>query len=174
MSVHPQNTAMPRTLRQRSEAALFDGTLAFVASLARMGLRATTASFLAGVAALVRRYRRARTDALGAEALGKEWQRLMPNPKVMPITHVEGDTAYGEIHVHCPLRGTGDVKACHALMAYDRALVEPAGGRFVVLQSQAEPGVTHCRIAIRPQHLPADDLVHAHVRVDALTRRAAE
>ncbi len=162
---------MPRTLRQRTEAALFDGTLAFVASLARLGLRRPTASFLGGVAAVVRRYRRARTDERGAAALGREWQRLMPNPKVMPITHVEDDTAYGEIRVHCPLRGTGDVKACHALMAYDRALLEPAGGRFVVLQSQAEPGVTHCRVAIRPAHLPADDLVHAHVRVESLARR---
>ncbi|MEM7434960.1 MAG: hypothetical protein AAF436_07395 [Myxococcota bacterium] len=88
----------------------------------------------------------------------------MPNPKVMPITHVDGETAYGEIQIRCPLRGTGDVRACHRLMAYDRALMRPAGARFVVLESQAEPGVEHCRIAIRPADLPSDDLVPAITR----------
>jgi hypothetical protein len=67
-----------------------------------------------------------RTGRCTGEALGREWQRLMPNPKLMPITRVEGDTAYGEIRVHCPLRGSGDVHACHRLMSYDRALMRPA------------------------------------------------
>lgn len=159
-----------RSARRRAEAAMFDGTLALAARGAQTrGARAVSA-MLALTAKLVRAYRRAGTEHLRGEALGKEWQRLMPNPKVMPITHVEGDTAYGEIHVRCPLRGTGDVHACHRLMAYDRALMRPAGARFVVLESQAEPGVEHCRIAIRPADLPADDLVPAIIRADQLTR----
>lgn len=155
-----------RSLRRRAEAFIFDGTLAVTARGARGRPARLVAAFLTLTAKVVRRYRGAREERLTGEALGKEWQRLMPNPKVMPITHVEGDTAYGEIRVRCPLRGTGDVRACHHLMSYDRALMRPAGARFVVLESQAEPGVERCRIAIRPADLPADDLVSALVRVE--------
>lgn len=155
-----------RTLRSRIEAGLFDGTLSFVARLARGPGRGLVDPLLSFAAALVRRYRRSHASELGPAALGKEWQRLMPNPKVMAITRVDGETAYGEIRVRCPLRGTGDVQACHRLMGYDRALMRPAGGRFVVLQSQAQAGVEVCQIAIRPSHLPADDLVPAHQRHD--------
>jgi len=161
----------PRSLRRRAEARLFDTTLAMVSNLSRGALRGAVAPFLRATAGLVRVYRRAGSEPLRGEALGHEWQRLMPNPKLMPITSVEGDTAYGEIRVACPLRGTGDVRACHRLMSYDRALLEPAGARFVVLESQAEPGVERCRVAMRPADQPADDLVHAHVRVESLLSR---
>jgi len=77
---------------------------------------------------------------------------------------VDATTAYGEIHTPCPLRGTGDLEACHRMMSYDRAFVGRAGGRFVVLSSQAEPGVRVCRVAMRNEHLPYEDLVHAHKR----------
>lgn len=85
-----------------------------------------------------------------AEALGREWRRLLGNPRTMPVVQVDeiSGTAYGEIHVHCPLRGTGDVAACHRLMAYDRGLLAPLGARLVVLQSQAEPGHSYCRVAL--------------------------
>ncbi|MGB5811147.1 MAG: hypothetical protein WBG86_11490 [Polyangiales bacterium] len=156
-----------RSFQRRAEAAVFDGTLAVVARGARGPAAGMVEAFLSMMARLVRQYRGARRTKLAGEELGKEWQRLMPNPKVMPITHVEGDTAYGEIHVHCPLRGTNDVRACHRLMEYDRALMRPAGGRFVVLESQAEPGVNRCRIAIRPDDQPADDLVSAVERLGA-------
>lgn len=157
--------ARPRSLRRRLEARLFDDVLAVVAPLARSRVGDAVRPLLSTVAAAVRAVRGASRAPLSGEALGREWQRLMPSPKATPITHVEDDTAYGEIHVRCPLRGTGDVEACHRLMAYDRALIRPAGGRFVVLESQAEPGVTRCRVALRPVDLPADDLVPAHVRV---------
>ena len=99
-----------------------------------------------------------------AEGLGREWQRLMPSKKWTPINEVRDDTAYGEILVACPLRGSGDLRACHRLMEYDRALMRRAGGRFVVLQSQAERGVETCRIAIRPLGLPGDGLtVHESI-----------
>lgn len=68
-----------------------------------------------------------------AAALGAEWERLLASRKTAHVTHVAPatgstlETAYGEITIHCPLRGTGDVHACHRLMAYDRALVEAAG-----------------------------------------------
>lgn len=103
-----------------------------------------------------------------AAAIGSEWERLLASRKTAHLTTVEPqtgstpETAYGEISVRCPLRGTGDVHACHRLMAYDRALVEAAGGQFIVLESQAVPGRTHCRIAIRKKGERVDDLVPAH------------
>lgn len=103
-----------------------------------------------------------------AAALGSEWERLLASKKtahvtsLAPATATTPETAYGEISVQCPLRGTGDVHACHRLMAYDRALVEAAGGQFVVLDSQATPGRTSCRIAIRKKGDAVGDLVPAH------------
>lgn len=103
-----------------------------------------------------------------AAALGTEWERLLSSKKTAHVTSVEPasattpETAYGEISVQCPLRGTGDVHACHRLMAYDRALVEAAGGQFIVLDSQATPGRTSCRIAIRKKGDALGDLVPAH------------
>lgn len=98
-------------------------------------------------------------------AIGHEWERTFPSRKIVRVTAVEGDTAFGEIHVRCPLRGTGDVHACWRLMAYDRTIAERAGAQFVVLASQAEPGRDHCRVALRAKHLPIADLVAAHERV---------
>lgn len=105
-----------------------------------------------------------------AAALGAEWERLLASRKTAHVTHVAPatggtpETAYGEITIHCPLRGTGDVHACHRLMAYDRALVEAAGGQFLVLDSQAEPGRTSCRVAIRRGGAPTEDLLQAHLK----------
>lgn len=35
------------------------------------------------------------------------------------------------------------------MMSFDRTIVKKAGGQFIILESQAEEGVTKCRIAIR-------------------------
>jgi hypothetical protein len=58
-------------------------------------------------------------------------------------------------------------------MAYDRALVGPSGARFVVLASQAEPGRTHCEVAMRPAALPHDDLVAAHLQTGTPSERGS-
>ena len=100
-----------------------------------------------------------------AAALGAEWERLLPSRKTAHVTSVDERTAFGEITIHCPLRGTGDVDACHRMMAYDRRLLAPVGGQLVVLRSQAEPGVTACQVAIRRTGLAVDDLIPAHIRV---------
>jgi hypothetical protein len=104
------------------------------------------------------------------EALGKEWERLLGNQKYAKILRVDEETktAFGEITGYCPLRGTGDVKACHRLMAYDRGLMEPLGARFVVLASQSEIGRTSCQIAIRPSNLEHSDLLPAHKRIEKI------
>jgi hypothetical protein len=50
------------------------------------------------------------------------------------------------------------------MMEYDRAVARAAGGRFVVLESQAEPGVTACRVALRLAGASLADLIPAHLR----------
>jgi len=101
-----------------------------------------------------------------AGALAEEWRRLMPSRGMTALNAVDAasETAYGEILLPCPLRGTGDLRACYRLMAYDRELLRQAGGHLVVVRSQAEPGVATCQVAIRPARLPTGDLVPAHER----------
>jgi hypothetical protein len=84
-------------------------------------------------------------------ALAEAWQQAFPSKRDVPIVSVEGSTAFAEIHTVCPLRGSGDLDACHRMMAYDRAFTARAGGKFVVLESQASPGVTRCRVSLTPK-----------------------
>lgn len=94
--------------------------------------------------------------------LGPLWQRSFPSKKQVPIVSVSDDTVIAQIHTPCPLRGTGDVHACHRMMEFDREVVRRAGGQFVVLESQATPGVTVCRVAMRMADAPLDGLIAAH------------
>jgi len=98
------------------------------------------------------------------EEIGKEWKRMFPLEQMQKITHVNEDTVYAETHTWCPLRGTGYVQACYRMMEFDRCMLETIGGQFVVLRSQAEPGVTVCEIAIRKLGKSTKDLIHAHER----------
>ena len=118
-----------------------------------------------GTATLWVRGARKQDDLAG---IGREWQRMFPDPADHPLT-VENGTVYGEIHVHCPYRGTGNVEGCHRMMEYDRRMLESIGGQFVVLRSQAEPGVVACRVAMRGPGASMADLVPAHVRARAGT-----
>ncbi|AKF11105.1 hypothetical protein [Sandaracinus amylolyticus] len=150
------------TLR-RWEKKAFGALLGLSARAARAPVvRVAVPSFMRALAALTRRVRRPEVDEGDAASLGRAWQRYMPSPHLVPSTRVEGGTAYHEIRMRCPLRGSGDLAACHRLMAYDRALMAEHGARFVVLRPQAEPGVEVCEIAIRAASWPHDDLVPAH------------
>ena len=102
--------------------------------------------------------------AESVEDLGRQWQRGFPSAKQLPIVKVTGDTVYAEIHTPCPLRGTGEVMTCHRMMEYDRALLRHAGGQFKVLGCQAEPGRTHCSVAMRLDGADMSDLVEPHER----------
>lgn len=97
------------------------------------------------------------------EDLGPLWQRAFPAAKQVPIESVSDTTVIAQIHTPCPLRGTGDVHACHRMMAFDRQVLARAGGQFVVLKSQATPGVTVCRVAMRLEGASIADLKPAHV-----------
>jgi len=132
------------------------------------GAREPARRLLGAIGALLARRRgvRAPIDAGAADprAMAEAWQRAFPSRKQVPIVAVDAAsaTAYAEIRTPCPLAGSGDVEACWRMMEYDRAFAARAGARFVVLASQATPGVTAGRVALRPLALPADDLVPAH------------
>lgn len=103
-------------------------------------------------------------SAKNVKELAKIWQELMPRDgqENFPIKEITGDTAYTEIHLHCPLRGTGNVAACYKLMNYDRQLMSATGGQLIVLESQANSGKNFCRLAIRAEGADVSDLVPAH------------
>jgi hypothetical protein len=159
-----------KTLR-RAFLRAFNAGLQLNAALTRSRLRVLEQRVLTPTFVwLTKRVRGSTLVEPTATAIASEWERLLSSRKTAYVTSVEPaveskpETAYGEISLHCPLQGTGDVHACHRLMAYDRTLVEAAGGQFIVLESQAEPGRTSCRIAIRKRGDRVDDLVPAHER----------
>lgn len=97
------------------------------------------------------------------EALGTRWQMAFAGKKHNPIVKVTSDTVYGEILTECPLRGSGDTLACHRMMEYDREVMRHADAEFVVLRSQAQPGVDKCLVAMRRRGADLSDLRPAHV-----------
>jgi len=129
----------------------------------RPRFNAVTSALMRAMARLAIRTKGIR-EARDAADLGAQWQRAFPSAKQVPIRRIENDTVYAEIHTPCPLRGTGDVHACHRMMEFDRAVASHAGGQFVVLRSQAEPGRTWCEVALRRGGLPLTDLTPAHER----------
>lgn len=84
--------------------------------------------------------------------LGETWQNAFPGKRHVPIISVDAETAYARITTRCPLRGSGDLRACWRMMAFDREVAKRAGGHFYVLRSQAEPGVVQCEVAISRRH----------------------
>jgi hypothetical protein len=97
-------------------------------------------------------------------SVAREWQRMMPSRGMVPIVEESAETVVAEIHAHCPYRGSGNVHGCHRMMEYDRKMLETIGGELVVLRSQAEPGVSVCRVALRRKGADWSDLIPAHVR----------
>ena len=156
-------------------------SLEVAARLVRSRVVRTPASALLGfVGATVARRRRI-TRAGDAQAMAEAWQRAFPSKKQVPIVGVDDatGTAFAEIHTPCPLRGSGDVDACYRMMAYDRAFAARAGAELIVLTSQATPGVSTCRVALRAVGAPIDDLVpasalHAKRRRTSASRSARD
>jgi hypothetical protein len=111
----------------------------------------------------------ARRSSVGEVA--REWQRMMPSPRMVPIVQEDERTVVAEIRAACPYRGTGNVAGCHRMMEYDRRMLETIGGQLVVLRSQAEPGVTTCLVAIRQAGRDLADLEPAHERTAAQPTR---
>lgn len=138
--------------------------LALSAFLARRaGLQALSFAWSRALASLAIRRKRI-GPAADLPALGRAWQSGFPSARQVPIERITGDTVYARIETPCPLRGSSATAACWRMMEYDRAVVRAAGGQFVVLQSQAEPGVTVCRVALQRTAAATTDLVPAHIR----------
>ena len=97
------------------------------------------------------------------EELGQTWQRAFPSKKLVPIESIADNTVYAQIHDQCALRGSGDVEACYRMMEFDRGVLERIGGQFVVLESQATPGISKCRVAMRMAGQNLGDLRPAHL-----------
>lgn len=142
-----------------------DGMQAVLAGSAWLARRERLApvsrAVMSGMAAATSRLKRVR-PARDLEDLGRQWQKGFPSAKQVPIVDVTDDTVIAEIHTPCPLRGTGDVRACYRMMQYDRSVVARAGGQFIVLSSQAEPGKTYCTVAMRHAGADCSDLKAAH------------
>lgn len=96
--------------------------------------------------------------------VAREWQRMMPSRRMVPIVAESADTVIAEIHAVCPYRGSGNVEGCQRMMEYDRKMLETIGGQLVVLRSQAEPTVSVCQVALRRQGADLSDLRPAHLR----------
>lgn len=103
--------------------------------------------FMRGLGGLTMLVKKADHKSTVKEA-AQEWQRMFPSNKMVPITSIEEDTVYAEIHSECPYRGSGNIEGCHRMMEYDRKMMEKIGATFIVVKSQAELGVTHCQVAI--------------------------
>lgn len=140
--------------------------LAISAGLARRpALWPVSRAWSHGLAGLAIRRRKICQATRQISDLGTAWQRGFPSPKQVPIEAVTPDTVFARIETPCPLRGTGRTAACWRMMEYDRVVAAAAGGQFVVLRSQAEPGVTSCRVALRRSGDAVDDLLPAHIRM---------
>ncbi len=104
------------------------------------------------------------TDDQPIDAVAAEFQRMFPTKKLYRLRESDNETAILEIHAQCPLRGTGDVHACHRMMEYDRTMADHIGGTFRVLESQSNSGDGICVVALRKKGRPVEDLVEPHER----------
>ena len=113
--------------------------------------------FMRGLGGLTLTVKKASYKSTVVEA-AEEWQRMFPSKKMVPITSINEEIVYAEIHSECPYRGSGNVEGCHRMMEYDRKMMEKIGSTFIVVRSQAEPGVTHCQVVISKgaKNLPSE------------------
>jgi hypothetical protein len=140
------------------------GTLAVLAFFARRPALSGMTSFLTSSMARLTVQAKGIGRAAALEELGALWQLSFPAKKQVPLEGVSGNTVFAQIHTPCPLRGTGDLQACHRMMQFDREVLDRAGGQLVVLESQAEPGRTYCRVAMRMKGESLEGLAPAHER----------
>ena len=144
-----------------------NAVLRLLAFLARRPRLAFASDFVTRALARLTVKAKAIGTASDLAELGDLWQRSFPARKQVPIESISGNTVFARIHTRCPLRGTGDLEACHRMMEFDREVMRLAGGQFVVLESQATPGVAFCRVAMRLKGESLSGLVPAHERASA-------
>jgi hypothetical protein len=146
----------------------FNTTLKILSSLSKWKLTAAFIPSLTKLLAKVNLALNKPTPAKDLKELATAWKTLMPpdGQEHFKISTITDNTAYVEIHLHCPLRGTGKVGTCHAFMNYDRTLMHKVGGSLTVLESQSNSGENYCKLAIRKIETPTDDLIPAHLKTN--------
>ena len=89
-------------------------------------------------------------ETKSTEELGKMWVKLMPKdtPGIFRFISSDENAAHMQIHLKCPLRGTGNLEACEKLMNYDRQLMSKLGGKLIVKESQSNSVKLYCTIEI--------------------------
>ena len=143
---------------------VFDTTLDFLSFLAEWEISERTIPFLTEILANINLSLNNPKASNHLKDLASTWKELMPpdGQDHFQIKEITDDTAYVEIHLHCPLRGTGKVDSCYKFMNYDRILMEKVGGSLTVLESQSNSGKNFCKLAIRQIGVSTADLVPAH------------
>ena len=146
--------------------AVFSITLKLLAVFAQSRIFSPFSSWLAGQFAHLNLVLNKPKKAEDLNDLANTWLNLMPpdGRQYFKILKIENNTAYAEIHLHCPLRGSGNAEACYKLMNYDRKLMSKVGGNLVVLESQSNSGKPSCLLAIRKKEDDISDLVPAHLK----------
>jgi hypothetical protein len=145
---------------------VFELSLRFFAFFAQINRLSFFTKFLTNISAHLNLWLNRPQKAANTKELAETWQALMPKDgqDLFKIKTVDIETAIAEIHLHCPLRGTGNVNACHRLMNYDRKLMQKIGGELIVLESQSNSGKSYCTLAIRKKGSDTSDLIHAHLK----------
>lgn len=154
--------SMIKTILEKQ--VIFDSTLQFLSFLAEWEISENTIPFLTEVLANVNLSLNNPKISKNLKDLANTWKELMPpdGQEFFQIREITDDTAYVEIHLHCPLRGSGKVDSCFKFMNYDRKLMEKVGGTLTVLESQSNSGKTYCKLAIRKAGVSTEDLIPAH------------
>lgn len=126
---------------------IFDAVLRASARLSRSPAGFVVPPLMRGLGRVVHLARRLPGSALPADDAARAWQSAFPSRRVVPIVEAAPDVTTARILAPCPLAGTGDLRACERLMAYDRGLLAPMGARLTVVASQAA-GHASCLVAI--------------------------
>lgn len=145
---------------------VFNSTLRFLALLSKGKVTQVLIPFFTSVLAKLNLFLNNPKPAKNGEELGETWKSVMPSDGQhnFKIQSTDAKTAFVEIHLHCPLRGTGKVQTCYEFMNYDRQLMKKVGGQLVVLESQSSSSKPYCKLAIRKAGASIDDLTPAHLK----------
>ena len=160
---------MRRTIKQIfDKQKIFDFSLKFLSFLSNWKLTMLLIPPITKLLARLNLFLNRPKPVKDLKELAETWKALMPSDgqENFRFTGLSGQTAFVEIHLHCPLRGTGKVNACYLFMNYDRSLLESIGGSLTVLESQSNSGKSYCKLAIRRREDSIDDLIPAHLNIE--------
>ncbi len=154
---------MKALLRKTYTLTVFNLVLRMLAPLAKRPILSRPVRIFMRILAWTVHWSSGSPTASSPESLAQVWQRLMPSSREFPIPgdatfastaqnefleKTTAEFALGQIHLHCPLRGSDNRHACHQLMEFDRELMRRSGGELHVLDSQSESGRAHCTVGI--------------------------